>query len=128
MATKSEVAVGPAAMTDGYSMNGSQANSVARNPGGNLRAGNRFSVCGPVRGSSAPPSASATTMRDPIARMKRRAVTGNMLPRWSGYGHSFLSRGVGGGGEHRECRQKVKEGRDSASGARVATPFQILIA
>src|SRR5438477_6235527 len=77
MATKSEFAFGPAAMTEGYSMNGSQANSVALNPGGSLRGGKRFSVRGPVRGSprSPPPANAAATTIEPSARNKRRGVT-----------------------------------------------------
>src|SRR5262249_52516100 len=50
-------------MTDGYSMNGSQANSVARNPDGNLRGGKRFSAWGPVGGFSALATANAATKR-----------------------------------------------------------------
>src|SRR6266542_3585286 len=40
---------GPNARTEGYSINGSQAKSVALNPGGILRGGNRISVSRPVR-------------------------------------------------------------------------------
>src|SRR5687767_13028940 len=76
MATNSELAVGPAAMTDGYSMNGSQANSVALNPGGSLRGGKRLSVSAPVSGLFLPSPANApmrTTVQS--ARRKRCDVT-----------------------------------------------------
>src|SRR5262245_21599300 len=76
MATKSEFAVGPAAMTEGYSMNGSQAKSVALNPGGSFSGGNRFSVAGPTTGSSPPRPALAPAMAsDPSTTIKRRDVT-----------------------------------------------------
>src|ERR1700722_11896640 len=55
MATKMAPGFGPTAMTDGYSMSGSQANSVALKPGGTFSGGKRFSVAGPV-GAGAPAS------------------------------------------------------------------------
>src|SRR5262245_54982986 len=55
MATKSVPVRGPAAMTEGYSMRGSQANRVALKPGASFRGGNRFSVAGPVCGGLAVP-------------------------------------------------------------------------
>src|ERR1043165_1331888 len=51
---------GPKARTEGYSISGSQARSVALNSGGTLRGGNRFSVSGPVV-----PDAWATARRAP---------------------------------------------------------------
>src|SRR5262245_49373374 len=57
-------------MTDGYSMSGSQANSVALKPAGTSRGGKRFSVAGPVWGCWAaarakkPTAAPATTTSD----------------------------------------------------------------
>src|SRR5262245_18235176 len=76
MATKSEFAVGPAAMTDGYSMNGSQANNVVLNPAGSLSGGKRFSVSGPVSGRSSPRPANAPTRTSgPSTRNQRRGVT-----------------------------------------------------
>src|SRR5262245_55444162 len=63
-------------MTEGYSMNGSQAKSVALNPGGSLSGGKRFSVRGPVWGPSPPPPANAATRtRGPSASNQRRGVT-----------------------------------------------------
>src|SRR5437899_484866 len=44
-----EFARGPKARTEGYSISGSHAKSVALNCGGTFSAGNRFSVSGPVR-------------------------------------------------------------------------------
>ena len=41
-------------MAEGYSTSGSQANSVALNPGGTFSGGKRFSVSGPVFGGSFP--------------------------------------------------------------------------
>src|SRR6516165_10356363 len=52
MATKIAPGRGPAEMTDGYSISGSQAKSVALKPGGTLRGGKRFSVSGPLFGGS----------------------------------------------------------------------------
>src|SRR5947208_722251 len=105
MATKSELAFGPAAMTEGYSINGSQAKSVAWNPGGSFKGGKRFSVAGPERGPSParPANALARTSKA-IARNKRRVtadVSGKrrahetqpdnrvMLPRTCGHGYAF---------------------------------------
>src|SRR5687767_11472929 len=42
-------------MTDGYSMSGSQAKSVALKPGGSFSGGKRFSVAGPVGDRFSPP-------------------------------------------------------------------------
>src|SRR5947199_10725924 len=47
-----EFARGPKARTEGYSISGSHAKSVALNCGGTFRGGNRFSVSGPVRAGS----------------------------------------------------------------------------
>ncbi len=54
MATKSDAGRGPAAITEGYSISGSQANSVALKPGGTFSGGKRFSVAGPVDGGESP--------------------------------------------------------------------------
>src|SRR5688500_14446899 len=43
---------GPRASTEGYSIRGSHAKSVALNCGGTLSGGNRFSVSGPVPAGS----------------------------------------------------------------------------
>src|SRR5262245_41809845 len=43
---------GPNARTEGYSISGSHAKSVALNCGGTLSGGKRFSVSGPVRTGS----------------------------------------------------------------------------
>src|SRR5579871_2756775 len=60
-------------MTEGYSMSGSQANSVALNPAGTFSGGKRFSVCGPVRGGSSPRSgATPSTAKKQIPERKRR--------------------------------------------------------
>src|SRR6516165_2097315 len=59
-------------MAEGYSMSGSQANSVALKPAGTFRGGKRFSVCGPVRGGSPPARVrSPRSNAPPAARRKR---------------------------------------------------------
>src|SRR5207247_171929 len=68
MATKRLPGRGPAAMTEGYSMSGSQANSVALKPAGTLSGGKRFSVRGPVRGGSSPRRAATQ-----LARKRRQS-------------------------------------------------------
>src|SRR5262245_47209216 len=69
--TKSEPVLGPSAIAEGYSINGSQAKSVAVNSAGTLRSGNRFSVSGPVRvGFSAAPSRG--TARNPQQTIDER--------------------------------------------------------
>jgi len=52
------------ARTEGYSIKGSQAKSVALNCGGSLSDGNRFSVSGPVRAGS---SAAAREAKDTMS-------------------------------------------------------------
>src|SRR5262245_53180371 len=76
MATNRLFAVGPAAITEGYSISGSQAKSVTLKPGGTFNGGNRFSVCGPVFGGSSPrlPTKALAKMKQPSAS-KRRVVT-----------------------------------------------------
>src|SRR5688572_12448079 len=74
MATNSDPAFGPAAMTDGYSISGSQAKSVALNPGGRRSGGKRFSVAGPVfAGSSARSAGSARASSARAAHNDRTA-------------------------------------------------------
>src|SRR5262245_6929458 len=64
MATKSDPGRDPRAITEGYSMSGSQANSVALNPAGTTSGGKRFSVVGPVSaGTSSARSKRATSAR-----------------------------------------------------------------
>src|SRR6516162_8853709 len=46
-------------MAEGYSMKGSQANSVALKPAGSCKGGKRFSVAGPVRGFPLPAKATS---------------------------------------------------------------------
>src|SRR5438094_3330861 len=74
MATNTDPGRGPRAMTDGYSMSGSQAKSVALNPAGTFSGGKRFSVSGPVLfGSPAELKRrlSRTTEQDPICSSRR---------------------------------------------------------
>src|SRR6266480_3950259 len=59
MATKMAPGFGPIEMTDGYSIMGSQANSVALKPAGTLSGGKRFSVAGPIFGAWSPSNARA---------------------------------------------------------------------
>src|SRR5262245_12654053 len=57
-------------MAEGYSMKGSQANSVALNPADSCKGGKRFSVAGPVRGFPLPANA-ASPMRKATATDNR---------------------------------------------------------
>src|SRR5205809_1113222 len=64
---------GPKARTEGYSIRGSHAKSMALNCGGTLIGGNRFSVSGPVR-----------TASWAVARQTRDATNSSVLTRKSG--------------------------------------------
>src|SRR6185295_14946485 len=80
-----EFARGPKARTEGYSIRGSHAKSVALNCGGTLIGGNRFSVSGPVRTAS---------WAD--ARLTRVATNRSILTRKSGAGLIQESRNANG--------------------------------
>src|SRR2546428_794907 len=68
-----EFARGPKARTEGYSISGSQAKSVALNCGGTLRGGKRLSVSGPIRAASWP---AARQTRDAMNRSVRASRRG----------------------------------------------------
>src|SRR5438046_1105674 len=76
MATKRVPCRGPPAMTEGYSISGSQANSVALKPGGTFSGGKRFSVAGPGRGAAPAPqerTQARATPQAPADRTQRMA-------------------------------------------------------
>src|SRR2546426_7548227 len=58
-------------MTEGYSMRGSQAKSVAVKPSGTFSGGKRCSVLGPVTGGASPAAETATQkMARPVLALK----------------------------------------------------------
>src|SRR5262245_39316049 len=67
-------------MTDGYSISGSQAKSVALKPAGTFSGGNRFSVCGPVRAGSC--AETATAARNTAAERRPRGMAAVPGGRW----------------------------------------------
>src|SRR5882762_9608120 len=74
MATKMAPGFGPIEMTDGYSMSGSQAKSVALKPGGTLSGGKRFSVAGPVSGCGSAPGRPASRRVEQLVNSRTRRV------------------------------------------------------
>src|SRR5438105_1781612 len=60
-------------MAEGYSIKGSQANSVDLNPGGTFSGGKRFSVSGPTFDFSWPRTGKATDQAKTVSRTMRDA-------------------------------------------------------
>src|SRR5262249_27616398 len=69
-----------AAITEGYSMSGSQAKRVALNPAGTTSGGKRDSVCGPTIACSSPTAADSQLMiAIPAAQIGSRGAAGSLF-------------------------------------------------